>query len=78
MFFFNIIFKSNSFSIRETPIKVRGNALYYILSQNIAHCDTKIDNLLSDSNNDLKLIDYGLLTKYKDDEFLKQPCGTMV
>ena len=64
MSFSNIIFKSNSFSIRETPIKVRENVLYYILSQNIAHLHTKIDNLLSDSNNDLKLIDYGLLTKY--------------
>lgn len=36
----------------------------------MAHRDTKIDNFLSDSNNDLKLIDYGPLTKYKDDEFL--------
>ena len=54
------------------------NALYYLHCQNIAHRDIKIDNLLLDSNNDLKLIDFGLSTKYSDDELLNQPCGTIV
>ena len=54
------------------------NALLYLHSQNIAHRDIKIDNMLLDNKKNLKLVDFGLSTKYTDDELLNQPCGTVV
>ena len=54
------------------------NALFYLHSQNIAHRDIKIDNILLDQNKDLKLIDFGLSTKYQENKLLDQPCGTIV
>ena len=34
--------------------------------------------MLLDRNRDLKLVDFGLSTKYPDDNLLDQPCGTVV
>jgi serine/threonine protein kinase len=33
--------------------------------------------MLLDRNKDLKLVDFGLSTKYTDDKLLDQPCGTL-
>ena len=54
------------------------NALFYLHSQNIAHRDVKIDNMLLDKDLNLKLVDFGLSTKYTDEILLDQPCGTVV
>ena len=54
------------------------NALFYLHSQNIAHRDIKIDNILLDHKKNLKLIDFGLSTKYRENKLLDQPCGTIV
>ena len=34
--------------------------------------------MLLDKNGDLKLVDFDLSTKYKDNELLNQPCGTVI
>ena len=54
------------------------SALLYLHNQHIAHRDIKIDNMLLDAKMDLKLVDFGLSTKYVDEELLNQPCGTVV
>ena len=54
------------------------NALFYLHSQNIVHSDVKIDNMLLDKDLNLKLVDFGLSTKYTDEILLDQPCGTVV
>ena len=46
------------------------NILFYLHSQNIAHRDIKIDNMLLDRGGGLKLVDFGLSTKYPDDNLL--------
>ena len=34
--------------------------------------------MLLDKNKNLKLVDFGLSTKYSDEIYLNQPCGTVV
>ena len=54
------------------------SALTYLHNQHIAHRDIKIDNMLLDAQMNLKLVDFGLSTKYEENVLLTQPCGTVV
>ena len=52
------------------------SALDYIHSQNIAHRDIKLDNILLDAKNNVKIIDFGFSTMNSHDEKTRVFCGT--
>lgn len=51
-------------------------SLKYIHSQGIVHRDLKLDNILIDDRNNLKLIDFGFSICVDKDQKLKIFCGT--
>jgi serine/threonine protein kinase len=49
----------------------------YLHSMRVVHRDLKMENLLLDCNNNIRLVDFGLSEQLSaDDEVLTQPCGT--
>ena len=51
-------------------------ALKYIHSKNIVHRDIKLDNVLIDLNNNIKLCDFGVGKMVHENEVLLDQCGT--
>ena len=51
-------------------------AIKYIHSKNIVHRDIKLDNVLIDLNNNIKLCDFGVGKMIQDKEVLLDQCGT--
>ena len=51
-------------------------AIKYIHSRNIIHRDIKLDNILIDLNNNIKLCDFGVGKQIHKGELLNDQCGT--
>ena len=51
-------------------------ALHYCHRKSIAHRDIKLENILIDDNNNVKLIDFGFSTCIPNDKKIKMFCGT--
>ena len=51
-------------------------AIKYIHSKNIVHRDIKLDNVLIDLNNNIKICDFGVGKMIHDKEILLDQCGT--
>ena len=51
-------------------------SLKFIHNKNIIHRDIKLDNILIDLNNNIKLCDFGVGKQIHENELLKEQCGT--
>ena len=51
------------------------DGIEYLHNHGIAHSDIKLDNILLDSNNDVKIADFGMANLYKEGEKLKEYGG---
>jgi len=50
--------------------------LQYIHSQRVVHQDIKLDNILIDLNNNIKICDFGVSKQIKKGEVIYDQCGT--
>jgi carbon catabolite-derepressing protein kinase len=48
----------------------------YCHRHGIAHRDLKLENILVDEHNNIKIIDFGLSNLMKDGKYVKTPCGS--
>jgi 5'-AMP-activated protein kinase catalytic alpha subunit len=51
-------------------------AIQYIHSRNVVHRDIKLDNILIDLMNNIKICDFGVSRQIKKGEIIKHQCGT--
>ena len=51
-------------------------ALKFIHNNNIVHRDIKLDNILIDLDNNIKICDFGVSKIYKKDDIILEQCGT--
>lgn len=50
-------------------------AVYYLHSQGIVHRDIKLENVLLDESNNVRLIDFGLAARWQPGQLLHTMCG---
>lgn len=62
--------------IRKKVIKGILSALAEMAGENIVHRDIKPDNIMITSNNDAKIVDFGLATDINAPKYLYVRCGT--
>lgn len=70
--------RSGPFSESQIYIVIKDlvNALVYLHKKKVLHRDIKLDNILLDKSNNLKLCDFGISLLINEDTFYTDRCGT--
>jgi serine/threonine protein kinase len=74
----SLLQRSGPFSESQIYIVIKDiiNALIYLHEKKVLHRDIKLDNILLDKDNNLKLCDFGISLKMDRDHFYTDRCGT--